>query len=172
MRVVVAGPVYYASVKRVLVDAFGGDDEASLVDELRAAGDAAVELVALDDQGRVAGHVMFSNLRIECDGGAEGAVALAPLAVRLDCRNQGAGGLLVTHGLDACRQLGKVAAVVLGDPGYYGRFGFSGDATQGFSCVFEGPYLQALELAPGALQRGQGRLIYARAFDRFSDVSP
>ena len=50
---------------------------------------------------------------------------------------------------------------VLGDPAYYGRFGFT--VMDGFVSRYAGPYFQALMLAPDAPKAG--RVSHPRAFD-------
>src|SRR5690606_41926034 len=63
--------------------------------------------------------------------------------------------LLTRAGLDACRQAGVEAVVVLGHPAYYPRFGFSAAAAEVLAAPFSGPAFMALELAPGALRRSE-----------------
>jgi putative acetyltransferase len=70
---------------------------------------------------------------------------------------------LIRAGLDACHEAGMGAIIVLGDPNYYGRFGFSAAKAAGIACAFAGPHLQAIELIPGALD-GVKALAYAPAF--------
>jgi predicted N-acetyltransferase YhbS len=50
------------AIRRVIADAFGRDDEASLVDDLRVSGDLALSLVA-QEAGEVCGHVALSRLK-------------------------------------------------------------------------------------------------------------
>ena len=45
------------SIRDVLLAAFPGPDEARLVEQLRAGGDAAIELVA-EQSGRIVGHIL------------------------------------------------------------------------------------------------------------------
>ncbi|MBA3413822.1 MAG: N-acetyltransferase, partial [Chloroflexia bacterium] len=67
-------------------------------------------------------------------------------------------------GLAALRGRGVPAAVVLGEPAYYGRFGFSAGAAARIRSPFSGPALQALELALGGLGSGVGEARYHAAF--------
>lgn len=167
IRIEAETPPRFAEIQSLLVDAFGGPDEAGLVDDLRRSGDVVCALAAVDETG-VAGHVVFSRLTVEIDGNPIQGVALAPLAVRPDCRNRGVGADLVLSGLDICRSLDYGLAVVVGDPAYYGRFGFLADIAGGLRSVFAGPYLQVLALSSGALGSGQGTITYAPPFARFS----
>jgi predicted N-acetyltransferase YhbS len=86
------------------------------------------------------------------------ALLLGPLAVAPDCRNRGIGSTLVQQALRESTQRGHRAVLLVGDAPYYGRFGFSSEATGGL--WLPGPYEQhrllVRELAPGALEGAQG----------------
>lgn len=98
--------------------------EAAIVTALREAGALELSLVALR-AGRIVGHVAFSPVRI---GGAPGGWrGLGPVAVAPDCQGQGIGSALVRTGLARLRDAGAAGCVVLGDPAWYGRFGFAPD---------------------------------------------
>jgi predicted N-acetyltransferase YhbS len=92
------------------------------------------------------------------------ALALAPLAVLPDFQRRGLGAALVHAGLDHCRQRETDVVIVLGDPAYYGRFGFSAARAAGLESPYAGDSFQALELRPGALDTGRGRVHYAAPF--------
>jgi putative acetyltransferase len=95
--------------------------EAILVDELRAAGDIIVGLSLVAElAGLVVGHVLGSRARID----EHASVGLAPLAVRPGHQRQGVGSALMHAVLGAADALDFAEAVLLGDPGYYRRFGF------------------------------------------------
>jgi putative acetyltransferase len=57
------------------------------------------------------------------------------------------------------------AVIVLGDPSYYGRFGFEAAPMAEIGCAYAGPHLQALEFRNGAL-RGVKSAAHAAAFAR------
>lgn len=92
-----------------------------IVRELRAAGAMALSLVA-EREDEVVGHVAFSAAEI--GGGRAAWYLLGPIAVRPDRQRQGIGQALVREGLAAIRRLGARGCVLVGDPAYYGRFGF------------------------------------------------
>ena len=142
--------------------AFGGEDEALLVDRLRADGDVVVSLVAFS-RGEVVGHVLFSRLPIEQTENKVAGAALAPVAVLPAWQRQGVGSALIRQGLARCVELGVAGVVVLGHPEYYPRFGFSADLARNLTAPFAGPAFMALELEPGALAAG-GTVRYAAAF--------
>jgi putative acetyltransferase len=102
--------------------------EAMLVDNLRAAGDviAGLSLVAEVD-GWVVGHVVGSRGHI----GPEPSVGLGPLGVLPGHQGTGVGSALMHAVLAAADALDSPAVVLLGDPGYYRRFGFHPARTLG-----------------------------------------
>ncbi|TIX97028.1 MAG: N-acetyltransferase, partial [Mesorhizobium sp.] len=56
---------------------------------------------------------------------------------------------------------GEALAVVLGDPAYYGRFGYSHARAEKFESEYQGEALQALAWGEAP---ETGRLVYASAF--------
>lgn len=80
-----------------------------------------VSLVGLLDS-RVAGHVIFTRCGVV--GSSVKASLLGPLAVDPNRQRQGIGSSLVRAGLQQLKDEGVDLVCVLGDPRYYGRFGF------------------------------------------------
>ena len=136
-----------------------GDGEVALIAQLRADGDVAVELAALED-GAVVGRVLFSTLTVE--PATIRVAALAPVSARIDRQRSGIGSALIREGLARCKALGFDSVAVLGDPGYYSRFGFTLDATRSLECEYSGDHFQALDMNARAL--GRWKLVYPRAF--------
>lgn len=60
------------------------------------------------------------------------ALLLGPVAVDEACRGAGLGGLLIRKGLETARHLGHSLVILVGDPEYYSRFGFSNEFTGGW----------------------------------------
>ena len=93
------------------------------------------------------------------------------MAVTPARQRQGIGSSLVEEGLARCREDGFVAAVVLGHPEYYPRFGFRPSTAFGIDSKYEVPpeVFMALELQPDALENKKGRVDYHPAFDMFDE---
>jgi putative acetyltransferase len=126
--------------------AFSGIAEARLVEALHESGDVRLSLVAVQD-GEIVGHVLFSELSVTTpDGGTIAGLALAPLAVHPDWQRQGIGTELVQTALQQLRQQGWGLVLVLGEPDYYGRFGFTAAAARGLQSPYAGEYFLALDL--------------------------
>lgn len=154
-------PEDISAVRAIHVVSFPTAGEARLVDALRAAGRLPVSLVA-EMGGVVVGHVAFSPVTVQ--SGAIGA-GLGPIAVAESSRRQGLAANLVRSGLIACREVGCGWAVVLGDPGYYARFGFRPASDFGLMDEYGGgAAFQAMELIPGSLPIGAGVVRYAPEF--------
>lgn len=153
------------AIREVVRRAFGDEAVVHLVDRLRGDGLVIASLVAIEGE-RVVGHVMFTTLAVETDSGPIPAATLSPLAVVPEHQRRGIGSALVRHGLEVCHERGRTAAVVLGHPEYYPRFGFSAALGQRVQCRYSGAgeAFMALELAPGSLGRG-GTARFPDAFD-------
>ncbi len=142
-------------------EAFGRTDEARLVEALREAGDDVLELVATHEQ-ELRGHILFSRLIVESAQSRHDAVALAPISVRKANQGTGIGRALIESAHHILENAGEALSVVLGEPGYYGRFGYMRERAEIFESDYHGPYLLALPLAPAA--PSSGRLVYPSAF--------
>jgi putative acetyltransferase len=158
LRAVATGDA--AAIGALVAAAFGRTDEAVLVERLRAEGEVIFELVA-EEPGAIVGHVLFSRLQA---GEGRGIAALAPLAVRADRRRRGLGADLCEAAIEEARRRGLEAILVLGDPAYYGRFGFSHAAARQVSSPYSAhPAFQALALKRGVLDQPLA-VTYAAAF--------
>ena len=79
-----------------------------------------VSLAGFDGDALIA-HVLFSGCGTEAN---QGGALLAPLGVKPSHQRQGVGSSLVRAGIERLRKLDIRQVFVLGDPGYYRRFGF------------------------------------------------
>ncbi|MGH8694782.1 MAG: GNAT family N-acetyltransferase [Burkholderiales bacterium] len=154
------------AVGAILVTAFGREAEARLVERLRASGRIVCAMIA-EEKGRVLGHVVFSRIAVESADSVIPVLALAPLAVLPAFQRLGIGSALVSAGLERCRLERHARVLALGDPGYYGRFGFVPASRFGLKCPFPAPEeaFMAMELEPGAFAQVSGVVRYGHEFD-------
>lgn len=118
--------------------------EQFITDALRKAGALTVSLVA-ERNGAVFGHVAVSPVSIS--DGSSGWFGLGPICVSPELQGQGIGALLVRSALRLLRKQGAAGCVLLGDPGYYRRFGFRPEP--GLVLLEVPPeYFQALSFGP------------------------
>lgn len=140
---------------RALTDAafaltsYSDGTEGEIIDALRAAGALSPSLVA--DEDGVIGHVAFSKVLV--DGRDPNWYGLGPVAVTPGQQGRGVGRALIREGLSRLRKRGAGGVVVLGDPAFYGRFGFESAPSMYFGDA-PSPYFQRLVLS-GAEPSGQ-----------------
>ena len=78
---------------------------------------------------------------------------------------------LVQAGTAQLDAAGAMLCFVLGEPGYYERFGFAAEWAQGFASPYAGEYLMALPLQGGAMPCGvRGAATHAPAFAQLGRV--
>lgn len=99
-------------------------NEAEIIAALREGEALALSLVMESSEGLI-GHCAFS--KVEIGDGSRGWLGLGPVSVDPEVQGQGIGARLIREGLTRlARDHGAKGCVVLGDPGYYARFGFKG----------------------------------------------
>ena len=127
-------PEDVSAVRRVHEAAFPTAAEADLVDRLRANGKAAVSLVAQYER-EIIGHALFTAVTFDPPADVV-AFGLAPMAVLRGHEKHAVGRRLVQNGLAECHTRGACLVVVLGEPDYYGRFGFERASRHGLRNEF------------------------------------
>jgi len=132
--------------------------EAGIVEALRADGALTLSLVAVI-AGEIVGHAAFSPVTIA--GAAGDWHGLGPVSVTPDHQRRGIGQAMIREGLQRLADMNATGCVVLGDPGYYARFGFESDAGLRYGDVPPG-YFQRL-IFKGPAPAGEVR--YNAAFD-------
>ena len=125
-------PIHHAppaAIEHLLDAAFGTDRHLRTAYRLRQ-GSTPIETLsfALLDDGAPFACIQCWPVRI-----AETRLVLVgPVAVDPNQQNQGHGSHLMRHMLTVADSFGSPAMVMIGDPEYYGRFGFSADSTAGW----------------------------------------
>jgi putative acetyltransferase len=154
----------HARVFEVEQSAFEGTVQPRLVESLRASAEPQLSLVALVE-GELVGHIFFSPVTFESKE-APSAAQLSPIAVDPACQGQGIGSALIRAALERCPSLGWEAVFLVGNPIFYARFGFAMAKPLGLSCDGpHDPFLQVLELRPGALEGVRGQVSFHPAFE-------
>jgi putative acetyltransferase len=152
------------AIHEILVKAFGGPCEAGLVRLLRERKKAEAALAAVSD-GRVVGHIVFSRVTIARSPENFSGIGLAPVAVLPEFQGKGIGSQLIREGLEHCKRAGHDAVVVLGNPKYYSRFGFSRAGDYGLENEYGAhEEFMVLALTPGVLDAVGGVVKYAPEF--------
>jgi predicted N-acetyltransferase YhbS len=113
--------------ERLLDATFGPARLVKTSERLREGRFAADDLsfVAIES-GRLVGTARLWNIAA---GLGRPALLLGPVAVAEDARRRGIGAILVIRALAEAKRLGHRAVLLVGDVAYYGRFGFTADAT-------------------------------------------
>jgi putative acetyltransferase len=142
-----------ADVRALVTEAFGaGSDTADFVEAVRTVADVCLAQVAVLD-GAIAGHAQWCAAPLIVDGRTVKGAYLTCLSAAPALQRRGVGSRLVRSGLERLAERGFEVASLLGDPAYYGRFGFSA----GLAARIEAPHrsrgngFQAIELVIGSL---------------------
>ena len=148
-----------ASVTRQAFESavYSSHTEQFIIRDLRNAGQLTVSLVA-EWHGAVIGHVAVSPVTVS--DGTSGWYGLGPLSVLPEYQRKGIGSELMKDALAALKAMNASGCVLLGEPEYYGRFGFVADPC----LVLEGvppEYFLAVKFSDGS---PQGKVIYHSAF--------
>jgi putative acetyltransferase len=114
--------------------AFNGQDEGKIVQNLRKSKNLTISLVCEID-GTLAGHIAYSpvkNKNKDIIG-----IGLAPVAVLPSMQNQGIGSQLIKQGNREAFEKGFKKIFVLGAPAYYSRFGFVLAREYNYYCLYD-----------------------------------
>ena len=101
---------------------FSDGTEPHIINRLRRDGDLSLSLVAVKAQA-IVGHVAFSKVTI--NSVHDHWYGLGPVSVTPDLQKQGIGTTLINAGLKLMQEQNACGIALIGDPGYYCRFGFS-----------------------------------------------
>jgi putative acetyltransferase len=153
-----------ARVRAVVVAAFAGTEpdvepvEAGLLDALRADPASVTTSWVVEVDGDVVGHLVVVPVTV----GGGNASGIGMVAVDPAHQKKGYGAEMMGAALGELIQTGETLVVVLGNPAYYGRFGFVPAPVVGAeSELYPSPYMQALPLR---VEHPRGEIIYPRPY--------
>jgi len=108
------------AVDALVLSAFGPGRYAKTAERLRERARLAAGFVATEDS-RVVGSVRLWSVAV----GETSALFLGPIAVAADSRRSGLGADLVAASVEEARRMGVGGVLLIGDPPYFERFGFT-----------------------------------------------
>lgn len=138
---------------------FSNGTEAPIIDQLRNDGDLTLSLVA-EQETQIIGHIVFSPVTINNEN--QGWFGLGPVSVDPEFQKQGVGSQLIKAGLSQIKNMGALGCVLIGDPGYYHRFGFQSDG----NLIYGDVPLPIVQWLSFGMEKPKGILKYASAFAR------
>lgn len=161
---------HVAAIRDIVRAAFGQDAEVLLVDRLREASALTVSMV-LGVGDEMVAHAAASPMSWICGTQRQTVWALAPVSVKPDKQRMGYGSQVVRATIDRCRKYDVDILTVLGNPKYYGRFGFMPASQHGLRIdgADFGDAFMVMELTDGALSEANGSLRWHLAFDDLGD---
>ena len=128
-----------AEIESIYPQAFPDEDLLPLVRDLLGDPEICTSLVATVGS-QITGHVIYTTCALE---GSDARVELlGPLAVAPSWQRRGIGSALMRTGLEHFSEQGADLVLLLGDPAYYGRFGFAQESG------VTPPYEQPADWAP------------------------
>ncbi len=146
------------AIDHLLDRAFGAGRQTKISYRYRQAAAPVGELSRVaraDDDGRLLGTIRYWNVAL----GGHDALLLGPIAVEPALKGRGIGVALMRDTLDAAAWMNHKRVVLVGDIGYYARFGFVPAAPMGLVMPGENPArLLACALAKDAFAGVHGVL--------------
>jgi len=119
-------PDDFAAIGSLYRDAFPNENLVSLVHDLSSDTIVALSLVVVID-ARIVGHAIFTKCAVI--GNSANVVVMGPIAVTPKRQRHGIGSAMVRAGLQRLQDTDVNWVYVLGDPAYYGRFGFQPESS-------------------------------------------
>lgn len=170
INIIEAKDSHYDKIYQLHTVAFGRENESLLIEKLKK--DTTVfipqlSLIAIKEND-IVGHILFTKVKIvNKEIINDNILALAPIAVLPELQRKGIGSELINKGLMLAKNLGFDAVIVLGDPAYYGKFGFLKTSLWKISAPFDDvpeAFFMARELKAGILNSVSGVVKYPQAF--------
>jgi len=136
-------------------------DEQDYVKNLRKSNNYIPELaLTVKDGIKIIGHIMLTKTIITRGNEKLDSLLLSPVCTQLEYRNKGIASTLIRHSFSLAKDLGFKAVFLVGEPEYYGRFGFKSITNFGIKDTGDIPeqYTMGLELEDGFLEKKGGTI--------------
>jgi putative acetyltransferase len=155
----------YAAIAEVNILAFGQENEAKLVEEIRCSQGYIPELsLVAEIDGAIVGHILFSYIDLIGEESLQ-VLGLAPMAVLPQFQRQGIGSALVKAGLEKADAIKEALVIVLGHPHFYQRFGFQPSVNYKITSPFPVPEdVFMVKPLQKYQKKYQGKVVYPPAF--------
>ncbi|MFW9258062.1 GNAT family N-acetyltransferase [Nostoc sp. CALU 546] len=156
----------YPAIAEVNTLAFGQENEAKLVEEIRRSERYIPELsLVAEIENVVVGHILFSYIDLVGKETLQ-VLGLAPLAILPLFQRQGIGSALIKAGLEIAEAKKEAVVIVLGHPQFYTRFGFKTSVVYGIESPFPIPEEFFMVKALQSYQENyKGKVVYPSTFD-------
>jgi putative acetyltransferase len=155
----------YAAIAEVNILAFGQENEAKLIEEIRSSQGYIPQLSLVAElDNLIVGHILFSYIDLIGEQSLQ-VVALAPLAVIPQFQKRGIGSALVQAGLKKANAIKEALVIVLGHPHFYTRFGFEPSVNYKITSPFPVPDdVFMVKPLQNYQEKYQGKVVYPPAF--------
>ena len=159
------------AIDTLLKDTFETDMEATLVKNLRGKDEIVAEhLLPLnddEDETELLAYIGYTDVEVE--GGDDKLIlGLGPMAVKGSEQRKGVGIEFLAHSIDAMKEAGVDAIVLLGHTGFYSHAGFRPAADYGLIFSDDNADMNdafmVLELKDDALEGCSGKVTYPADF--------
>ncbi len=131
----------YQQIAKVNNLAFGQENEAQLIEEIRRSNRYIPKLsLVAEVENNIVGHILFSYIDLITEESAAKilpVLSLAPVAVLPQFQKQGIGTALIQAGLEKADEMQEKMVIVLGNSSFYNRFGFVSSVIYEIECPFE-----------------------------------
>ncbi|MBW4563168.1 MAG: N-acetyltransferase [Mojavia pulchra JT2-VF2] len=156
----------YPAITEVNILAFGQDNEAKLIEEIRHSDRYIPELsLVAEVEGLVVAHILLSYIDLVGKETFQ-VLGLAPMAVHPRFQRQGIGSALVQVGLEIANIRGEAIIIVLGHPQFYNRFGFEPSVNYKIESPFSVPEeFFMVKPLQSYQEMHKGKVIYPPAFE-------
>lgn len=145
----------YELVKKAFLTSENADgDEQDYVNNLRKNNNYIPELaLTIKDGVKIIGHIMLTKTYITRENRKLDALLLSPVCTQLEYRNKGIASILIRHSLALAKDKGFKAVFLVGEPEFYGKFGFKSISSFAIKDIGDIPeqYTMGLELEKGFL---------------------